>query len=200
MKKLFLVLALAFAGIFTANAQVWIGGSANATVNKEVTKFGVAPEIGYSFKAIPFTIAVGANYGYYKGTAPMVDENNLPVYDENGNPEMIDVKLNPIVLSPYIRYSVCTIKNNEGVDKFAMFLDLTGDFGLKDCKGYRVGLQPGIAWMATKHWTAAFRFAFIGYNNFEGTDVNGSPIYGDKGFRFDFASTTGPTFGLYYNF
>ena len=187
MKKLFLVLALAFVGIFTANAQVWIGGSANATINKVVTKFAIAPEVGYSFTGSPWTIAVGANYGFYKGTIAT---------EQNGTPTTTDGIINYITLSPYVRYSICNI------EKFALFIDLTGDFGLKDCKGYRVGLQPGIAWMATKHWTAAFRFAFIGYNQLEGFDYlnNKNSLYGDKGFRFDFSATTGPTFGLYYNF
>lgn len=197
MKKVILTLVLAF-GMFAANAQVWIGGTANATINKEVTKFAVAPEIGFGFgvlgNPIPMGIAVSVNYGFYKGSEPTLDENNNPVLDENSNPVMNDVNYNPIILSPYVRYTPFYI------EKFAFFLDLTGDFGLKDCKGYRVGLQPGIAWMPTKHWAAAFRFAFIGYNNLEGNDINGNSIYGDKGFRFDFTATTGPTFGLYYNF
>ena len=165
MKKLFLVLALAFVGIFTANAQVWVGGSTSATINKDVTKFAIAPEVGYSFTGTPWTIAVAADYTLYK----------LDGFDANHG----------IILSPYVRYSICNI------EKFAMFLDLTGDFGLKGHEGYRVGLQPGIAWMATEHWTAAFRFAFIGYNHCD--------FYGDEGFRMNFA-TSAPGFGLYYNF
>ena len=123
MKKLFLTLVLAFVGIFAANAQVWMGGSASTTLNKEMTRFAVAPEIGYSFQGVPLTIAIGANYGYCKTTTTNVDG------------ESIKNIVNPIVLSPYIRYSICTIKNNEGIDKFGLFLDLTGDFGLKECKG-----------------------------------------------------------------
>ena len=178
MKKLFLTLVIAFAGIFTANAQVWLGGSIGGTFNKEKSTFEIAPEIGYSFDAVPLTIAVAANYGFLKA-------------DILGQ----DYTKNYIILSPYLRYSICNI------EKFAMFLDLTGDFGLKDCKGYRVGLQPGIAWMATEHWTAAFRFGFIGYNQIEGFEAlnNGKSIYGEKGFNFGFAAAA-PSFGLYYNF
>ena len=187
MKKLFLVLALAFVGIFAANAQVWVGGAANATINKDATHFGVAPEIGYCIPDTKWTIAIGANYGFYKST-----EETTTI---EGESEL--TTFNYITLSPYVRYTVCNI------EKFVMFMDLTGDFGLKDCKGYRVGLQPGIAWMATEHWTAAFRFAFIGYNQLEGFEKlssDGNSIYGEKGFRFDFLGNTGPTFGLYYNF
>lgn len=178
MKKLFLTLALALAGIFTANAQVWIGGSTNGTFNKEISKFEIAPEIGYSFESVPLTIAVGAHYGYLKEKTTG-----------------LDLSVNYITLSPYLRYSICNI------EKFGFFLDLTGDFGLKDCEGYRVGLQPGIAWMPTQHWTAAFRCGFIGYNQLEGFELlnGGSSVYGDKGFNFGFAAAA-PTFGLYYNF
>ena len=165
MKKLFLVLALAFVGIFTTNAQVWVGGSTSATINKDVTKFAIAPEVGYSFTGTPWTVAVAADYALTK-------------YDgfDAGH---------GLILSPYVRYSICNI------EKFALFMDLTGDFGLKGYEGYRVGLQPGIAWMATEHWTAAFRFAFIGYNHCD--------YYGDEGFRMNCA-TSAPGFGLYYNF
>ena len=166
MKKLFLTLALAFVGIFTANAQLWMGGSTSAIINKEVTKFAVAPEIGYSFTGTPWTIAAAVDYTFQK-------------YDGlNAN--------HGLILSPYVRYSICSI------EKFALFMDLTGDFDVtSEHFGYRVGLQPGIAWMATKHWTAAFRFAFLGYNKCD--------YYGADGFRMNFA-TSAPGLGLYYNF
>lgn len=164
MKKLFLVLALAFVGIFTANAQVWVGGSTSATINKDVTKFAIAPEVGYMIPNTPWTVAAAVNYTYDGSDA-----------------------IHGLMLSPYVRYSICNI------EKFALFMDLTGDFAVTGYGdfGYRVGLQPGIAWMATEHWTAAFRFAFIGYNHCN--------YYGAEGFRMNFA-TSAPGFGLYYNF
>lgn len=164
MKKLFLVLALAFAGIFTANAQVWIGGSTSVLANKNSTAFEIAPEIGYIFPNSKWTIAAGIDAAFYDRSYA-------------------------ILFSPYVRYSICNI------EKFALFMDLTGDFAVGDMSGYRVGIQPGIAWMATKHWTAAFRFAFIGYNDCEYYNNLG---YTD-GFNLKFA-TAAPGFGLYYNF
>jgi hypothetical protein len=173
MKKVLLTLALAFVGIFSANAQLWMGGSANAAINKNSTGIAISPEIGYSFKGVPFTIAIGANYGV-QGT------KHHNSYDFNHS----------LILSPYVRYSVCKI------EKFALFLDLTGDLDvLSDDFGYRVGLQPGIAWMATQHWTAAFRWGFIGYND---CDYYNEMGYID-GFNLKFA-TAAPSFGLYYNF
>jgi hypothetical protein len=169
MKKLFLTLVFAFAGIFAANAQVWIGGSTSATMNKDLTRFSVAPEVGYCIPNTNWTVAVGANYGFR---------------DEKLVGDIHSVT-HSLILSPYVRYSICNI------EKFALFMDLTGDIATANLEGYRVGLQPGIAWMATEHWTAAFRFAFVGYNK--------CAFYGDEGFRLDFA-TSAPGFGLYYNF
>ena len=83
MKKLFLTLVIAFAGIFTANAQVWLGGSVNAMMNKDVKSFGVAPELGYSFAEVPLTIAVAADFDFYK--------DNL-------------VKGSTLTLTPYVRF------------------------------------------------------------------------------------------------
>ena len=167
MKKLFLTLVLAFTGIFAANAQLWMGGSASAYANKDFAKFSIAPEIGYSFNK--FTIASAVSYDFK--------------HDGKSS--------HTVIVSPYVRYSICTI------EKFGMFLDLTGDFDVaNDNFGYRVGLQPGIAWMATKHWTAAFRFAFLGYNHCDYYLTEDEPEYG---FKFGFALAA-PSFGLYYNF
>ena len=97
-----------------------------------------------------------------------------------------------LILSPYVRYSLWTI------EKFGVFLDLTGDFDvLSDEFGYRIALQPGVAWMATKHWTAAFRFALLGYNHCNAFCDN--PLNPEYGFKFGFAAAA-PSFGLYYNF
>lgn len=173
MKKLFLTFALVFAGIVAANAQVWVGGGLGADINKTYTKINVAPEVGYMIPKTPFTIAVGVGYTYnapQEGTAT-----------------------NELYFQPYFRYVPCTI-----ADKFSLFLDLTGDFGVIDSpKGaYAVMLQPGIAWMATEHWTAAFRFGKIGYNHNFYKNEDGDPT---EGFLLgcDLAS---PTIRIYYNF
>lgn len=162
MKKLFLTLVIAFAGIFTANAQVWLGGSVNAMMNKDVKSFGVAPELGYSFAEVPLTIAVAADFDFYK--------DNL-------------VKGSTLTLTPYVRYTIATI------EKFSVALDAMGEIGVKDVEGYRLGIRPIIAWMATEHWTAAFSVGFLGYDN----------LYHNKAFCLDF-ETAAPRFGLYYNF
>lgn len=171
MKKLFLILALAFAGIFTANAQVWLGGGLGAKIDKNYTSLSISPEVGYAFNS-HWQIALGASYNFEK-TKPLLPELN---------PETNHY----LSLEPYVRFVPTTIGN-----KFSLFLDLTGDFGLIDKSGWAATLRPGIAWMATEHWTAAFRFGFVGYDH---------SYYGaENGFflNCDFAA---PEIRLYYNF
>ena len=165
MKKLFLTLVLAFTGIFAANAQLWIGGSAGAAFVKGYSTFTVAPEIGYSFNNTPLSVAVEVDYAFAKYK---------------------DVKAeHELILKPYLR------RNLAKIEKFGVFMDLTGDFGVVNNKGYAISLRPGVAWMATEHWTAAFRFAFLQYDHGMYHSANG--VY------LDFKAVA-PSFGLYYNF
>jgi hypothetical protein len=165
MKKLFLVLAFAFVGIFTANAQLWMGGAVGARITENVTAFTLSPEVGYSFTGTPWTVAAEVDYSFEK-------------YKE-GEAE------HELILKPYVRYNLATI------EKFGVFMDLTGDFGVVHKEGFAISLRPGVAWMATKHWTAAFRFAFMQYDH--------GFYHGDNGFYLDCAAVA-PQFGLYYNF
>jgi len=169
MKKLFLVLAFAFAGIFTANAQVWVGGGLGAQFGKEISSFSLAPEVGYAFNN-HWQVALGTSYTFEKTVIP------------NSNP----IAKSYLDLEPYVRYVATTIG-----DKFSLFFDLTGDFGLVDHSGWATTLRPGIAWMATEHWTAAFRFGFMGYDH---------GYYGaDNGFFLN-CDLAAPQIRLYYNF
>ena len=171
MKKLFLVLALAFAGIFTANAQVWVGGGLGASVQKNYTHFSIAPEIGYAINN-QWQVALGAGYGFTQTKTDVLGET-------------VTHNTNTLALQPYVRYVATS------VGKFSLFFDLCGDFGLlDDARDYAVTIQPGIAWMATDHWTAAFRFGKVGYDhNFYGTD----------GFLLN-CDLAAPQIRLYYNF
>lgn len=174
MKKLVLVLALVFAGVLSANAQGWWVGlndiGAQIEKSKNHTAFSIAPEAGYMFNS-KWTVALGVGYKYDK--APKLLEENK-----------FDIK-NELTLQPYVRYTGGTIGK-----KFFLFADLCGDFGLLDRKGdYAVTLQPGIAWMATDKFTAAFRFAKIGYDH---------NIYDTDGFLLQGALAC-PRIGIYYN-
>jgi len=165
MKKVFLILALAFAGIFTANAQVWLGGGLGAQIAKENTSFSLSPEVGYAFNS-HWQIALGANYTFVKP-------------NDGAAANLLD-------LEPYVRYVATTIG-----DKFSLFFDLTGDFGLINVSGWAATLRPGIAWMATEHWTAAFRFGFLGYDH--------GRFGPDNGFFLN-CDLAAPQIRLYYNF
>ena len=145
MKKLVLTLAIVFAGIMSANAQVWVGGGFGAQIDKNQVAVALAPEIGYAFNN-HWQIALGTDYTFV-----------------NTDPKPTNI----LYLEPYVRYVGGTIGH-----KFSLFVDLTGDFGLLDGHdGYAVMLRPGIAWQATEKFTAAFRFGMAGYDhNFYGTD------------------------------
>ena len=165
MKKIVLTLAVIMASVLSTNAQVWMGGSVEVLANKTTTFLEIAPEIGYAIPSSRWTIAAGLDMAFVG--------NNYTVMFE-----------------PYLRYNVCDI------EKFSMFLDIVGDFSVGDFfSGFRVGVQPGVAWKATKHWTAAFRFAFLGYNN---SDYYTNLGY-IEGLNIKFA-TAANLFGLYYNF
>lgn len=164
MKKLFITLAIVFAGIMSANAQVWIGGGLGARIEKNYKEFNVAPEIGYAINN-HWQVALGVDYTF-------------------ANSDVLG-KANTLSLEPYVRYVAATIGN-----KFSLFFDLTGDFGLIDASGWAATLRPGIAWMATEHWTAAFRFGFAGYDH---------GFYGGNGFYLN-CELASPRIGLYYNF
>lgn len=172
MKRLFLVLVLAFAGIFTANAQVWVGGGLGANIQKNYTNLSIAPEVGYAINN-QWQVALGAGYQFTQTKVDVLGET-------------LTANTNKLALQPYVRYVATTIG-----EKFSLFVDLCGDFGLlDDTRDYAVTLQPGIAWMATDHWTAAFRFGKVGYDhNFYGTD----------GFLMN-CDLAAPQIRLYYNF
>jgi len=160
MKKFFLILALAFAGIFTANAQVWVGGGLGASIQKDYMNFSIAPEAGCVINN-HWHVGLGVGYDFTQTKAEVLGET-------------ITNNTNALALQPYVRYVAGTIGK-----KFLLFVDLCGDFGLLDDeRGYAATLQPGIAWMATEKFTAAFRFGKVGYDhNFYGT--NGFLLNGD---------------------
>ena len=170
MKKLVLTLAIVFAGIMSANAQVWVGGGLGAQIEKNYKSISLAPEVGYMIPNSPFTVALGAIYNYA---------------NVNGDAS------NAVALQPYFRYAPLTI-----ADKFVLFFDLTADFAIPNGGSYAVMLQPGIAWMATDKWTAAFRFGKVGYSHNFYADSEKRPI---DGFMMS-CDLAAPSIRIYYNF
>jgi hypothetical protein len=172
MKKLVLVLAIVFAGVMSANAQVWIGGALGAQVEKNHTGFDFAPEIGYAINN-QWQLALGIDYGF--------DQTKMEIAGVEHK-----TTASNLYLQPYVRYVGGTIGH-----KFSLFADLCGDIALLDAQGaYAVTIQPGIAWQATDKFTAAFRFAKIGYDH---------NIYGTDGFLLQ-GALAATRIGIYYNF
>ena len=167
MKKLALVLAIVFAGIMSANAQVWVGcNNIGAQVEKNHMSFSIAPEIGYNINK-QWCVALGVGYFY-----------------EQNKVLGTTATQNVLSLQPYVRYTGGT--NGK---KFFLFADLCGDFSLLDGpEAYAVTIQPGIAWAATERFTAAFRFARIGYDH---------NFYSVDGFLLEGALAC-PRIGIYY--
>ena len=138
MKKLVLVLAIVFAGIMSANAQVWIGGGVGAKVDNGGTLVKLAPELGYSINN-QWQVALGTDYTLAAAGGATAHALNL---------------------EPYVRYVGGTIDH-----KFFVFVDLCGEIGLLNNTGFAVLLKPGVAWQVTEKFTAAFRLGYLGYDH-----------------------------------
>ena len=176
-----LVAAVAVAA--SANAQVYVGGTAGINSVKVAggdteTTFKVLPEVGYSLND---KWAVGASLGWSKG---------------NG---LADLKRDDITagdltqtfeVNPYVRYTF--VKGNV----VNVFVD--GGLGYKHYNGqgnaWNAGFKPGVAVNVDKFSFVA-HVGFVGFKSYKekgaeksntawGADLNGNNI----------------TFGVYYNF
>jgi len=138
MKKRLLTLIIALFGVLSVQAQIWIGGSANATLGKELKTFSIAPDVGYCIPNTPFSIACAVEYA---GTL------------QNG-----EDYCHSVTISPYFRYDICEIG-----ERFSLFVDLVSDFDALEFSSFDIGLCPGISFDLTDHWSAEFYIGFLGY-------------------------------------
>ena len=138
MKKLLFTLVLAFIGIYTVQAQWYIGGSVSAFVNKESQTFSIAPDVGYTFSNAPFSVACALEYG--------------------GEFSKNDGYTHSLTVSPYFRYEICDIG-----DRFSFFVDLFTDIDALELSSFDIGLSPGISFDLTDHWSAEFSVGLLGY-------------------------------------
>ena len=160
MKKIVLTLAIAFMGIFTAQAQVWLGGSLSANITKDSKTFSIAPDVGYCFKDSPFSIACAVEYG---GT--FIDGEGYS---------------HALTLSPYFRYDICTLE-----ERFSLFVDLTSDIDALHFRTFDIGLSPGVSFNVTEHWSAEFSYGFLGYRR---EALPRRPV--ENSFELDFKTAT----------
>ena len=138
MKKLLFSIIFAFIGIFTAQAQWYIGGSVNAAMTKESQAFSIAPDVGYSFTNAPFSIACALEYG--------------------GEFSKDDGYTHSLTVSPYFRYDICDIG-----ERFSLFTDLIFDIDALELSFFDVMLCPGVSFDLTEHWSAEFSIGVLGY-------------------------------------
>jgi len=138
MKKLLLTIAFAFFGIFTVQAQWFIGGSAGAAINKETQSFSIAPVVGYYFSNTPFSLT--------------------GVIEYNGTFQSGEEYTHSMTVSPYLRYNICDIG-----ERFTFFADLGFDIDALELNFFDIMLCPGISFDLTEHWSAEFSIGLLGY-------------------------------------
>jgi len=138
MKRLLFTIVFAFIGIFTVQAQWYIGGSVSAAINKESQAFSIAPDVGYCFTNAPFSIACALEYG--------------------GEFSKDDGYSHSLTVSPYFRYNICNIG-----ERFSFFMDLFSDIDALELCSFDIGLSPGISFDLTEHWSAEFSVGLLKY-------------------------------------
>ena len=138
MKKAVLTLIVLLAGWFSAQAQVWIGGSLGARLGKDTQSFTIAPDVGYCIPNTPFSIACAVEY------AGSLIEGEAYTHS--------------LTVSPYFRYDICELS-----ERFSLFMDLASDIDALEFNSFDIGLAPGISFNLTEHWSSEFSFAFLGY-------------------------------------
>lgn len=169
MKKILLTFAFVIAAFVSARAQFYIGGNLNAKLNKETKTFTIAPDVGYSFPNAPFSVACAVEYG---GTIPK-DE----AYQHS------------LTLSPYVRYNICDMG-----ERFTLVVDLSSDIDVLDFGLLEVGLNPGVSFDVSDHWSAEFSMGFLGYKREEAEDRSTKHSFELK------LELAAPSFSFYYSF
>lgn len=144
MKKIVLSLLIMVAA-FTANAQIYVGGSFSWTRNdvEDSNQFSIAPEVGYNFNK---QWAVGVELEYIHKKQP---------YE----------KANGFSIAPYARYTF--------FEKSIVRLFLDGGVGFSTMKwkyedndnGFEIGIKPGIAVVLSDHWSLEAKYGFLGYRD-----------------------------------
>ncbi len=151
---------IAFAGAFTAHAQVWLGGNISAQLNKEEKTFTIAPDVGYCIPNTPFSIACAVEY--------------------SGTFQTEEAYTHSLTVSPYFRYDICNLE-----ERFFLFVDLASDIDALDWKLTSIGLAPGVSFNLTEHWSAEFSYGFLGYQREQTKDEPDK-----HNFVLDFATAT----------
>ncbi len=185
MKKISLIAAIVLCFVFSASAQLYVGGAVgfNAHSSKDgngnktgsTMAFGIMPEVGYYLTE---KFDVGLDFGF--GT----------MVTKNGNGDKIS-SANAWGIAPYARYSVFKIRGLEVIGKAALSFEGTTDktFNPEDkttTMNIGFNISPILAYNLTENWvlfTQLNCFA-LGFNS-ETEKANGTKTGSDFTFGFN---------------
>ena len=174
MKKFLLMIVVALATL-TANAQIYVGGELGVwhDTDADQTAFTLAPGVGYEFNE---KWAAGGELKF----------------------GMVTDAYTQFAIAPYARWSFFHS------DRVRLFLDMGFGFQVTDfddaydydgddsVTGFRIGVQPGIAFKLNDHFSLLAKVGFLGYDN-EYAKI------GREGLGFE-VNGENLTFGIEYTF
>ena len=165
-RKLYCILMFLMLYGFTANAQVYVGGTFGFTSRKDVngvskSNFTIVPEVGFRLNE---KFSIGMNLGYRK----------RGVTDDGSFSYTCD-KYVSFGIAPYIRYNLYQYSKirvfTDGVAslwhvKYKGLQNAGAETG-NDIDGnrYTIGIRPGIAFDATDHFSFLAKIGWIGYSS-----------------------------------
>lgn len=170
-----------------ANAQLYVGGSLGFQAGKSgdgadnVTKFEIAPEIGYNLSE-DFAVGIALGFKTYNGSFNNEGWSTTPTKSSKS--------LSEFKLNPYARYTFW----KTGIASF--FVDGTVGFTfLNEDRGMLIGLgvRPGVKLAASEKVDLVAKLGYLGYQF--GNDKAGKPSTFGLGL-----DNSDISFGVYYNF
>lgn len=175
MKKVLLILAMAFVSAIAVNAQdFYVGGSlglwsnGDATGSQTKSTFSIMPEVGYNLSD---AWSLGFVLGY-RSSKPDTGDSTTS-----------------ISFAPYARYHFLQAGN------LRLFCDgelkiASTDYGSAKSKSHEIGLKPGISYALSESCSIVAHMGFFGYR--------GGDNKGQNGFGLNLSNNL--SFGFFYSF
>ena len=157
-----------FLGVIAMQAENWYAGGSLGFYDTNATGKSKAT----------FLVAPEAGYWFTDNLALGVSLDMLFYKDYTG-----------INISPYLRYSYYTM------GKVSFFIDGGGTIAAADSKGWKLGLEPGIAFNINERITVLSHLGFLGYQKLNDTNHLGKKIH-----ITGLALTNDLSFSIFYNF
>lgn len=193
MKKVILAALVAVASL-SANAQVYLGGQLGINAGKadnttqSITKFQIAPEIGYNINE---KWAIGLGIGFTTQNGLFNDEQvfQMPISDKYGKSASV------FTLAPYARWTFA----KTGIASF--FVDGGIDVNFwNNSRGnsFFIGLTPGVKLSASEKVDFVAEIAALGFA-WGSEKAYNAGVAPKSAFGFN-VNNTAIKFGVYYNF